>query len=183
MFTSKSVRRVLVGVMAVPLMFSIQGCNDSDALAAIGAIAIIGGAIAVGASGAGAGGHHHHPRPPRHGRWHSVSMVDDSAEMSETEELNSAALMAARYNISISAAKTLKASLKASVEGQTLQPIYELGLSQDDLQSLGQNQGVSSEAISKLSSKLSLSADQTRAMVQQMMVDAQQSQNTQFAVQ
>lgn len=197
MFSSLTIRRVLTGVMAVPLLFSIQGCRDSDAIAAVGAIAIIGGAVAIGSSmnnnnhyrgrgyNNGYGYNRGYQRPPHRGYWHRSSAVvgeDYSHEEREVEELNSAALMASRYNISITAAKTLKNSLNATVEGQTLQPIYELGLSKDDLQSLSQAKGVSAAAIQNLSAKLNLTQSQAEAMVQQMTTDVLNSKNIQAEV-
>lgn len=185
MFSLSTVRRFLVGIMTVPLFFSIQGCRDSDAIAAVGAIAIIGGAIAIGSAASNNNNHYRdhnrgHRPPPHRGHWHRSSMVmgeDYSHEEQEVEELNSAALMASHYNISITAAKTLKNSLKATVEGQTLQPIYELGLSQEDLQSISQAKGVSGAAIQNLSTKLNLTEAQTQSMVQQMTWDVLNSKN------
>lgn len=188
---SLSVRRALAVLMAVPLMFSIQGCTEGEALATVGAIAVIGGAVAVGvAASNNNNGHYRHyrPYPPRHGRWrHAVDektqMVEMTDEELQVEELNSVALMSARYGISMDAARTLKASLKDSVETQSLKPIYELGLSQEDLLKISQNQEITSSGLNNISAKLKLSVDQSRALVQQMMVDAQQSQSAAFAVQ
>ena len=182
---SLAVRRALTVLMAVPLMFSIQGCTEGEALATIGAIAIIGGAVAVGVAASNGSGHHHR-HPPRRGHWrHAVEAtpVEMTEEEKQVEELNSVAMMAARYNISMDAAKVLKASLKNSVESQSLQPVYDLGLSQEDLKNISQSQEITSSGLNNISTKLKLSTDQARVLVQKMMMDAQQSQSAAFAVQ
>ena len=214
MFRFTKFRQALLGAMAIPMLVGIQGCNDRDALAAAGTIAVVGGAVAIGSAysdgyyrndgyyyndGRYYRGPRHYDgyyynngryyrdyrgyhRPPYRGGWHGISAnsdsgVDYSHEEKQVEELNSAALMASHYNIPITAAQTLTNTLKQTVEGQTLQPMYELGLSQADFQSLSQAQGISTNAIDKMSEKLNLSKEQTQTLVHQMMTDVLNSKN------
>lgn len=118
------------------------------------------------------------------GRYHrdgyhhiSFNPAEDASQQQErqaTEDLNNTASVAAHYGITMDAASTLKKALNDTVETQSIQPVYALGLSTSDLQSIATNGEVSETGLQNVSAKLGLTVEQTRAAVKQMMADAQQ---------
>jgi hypothetical protein len=173
-------RRLLVTAVAVPALFSIQGCTDQEVLGTIAGAAIVGGAVAVGVAaskdhdrrGDGRDDRRGDGRDDRRGdygdgrdggRYHSFAATGFAID-------NNVAF-ATRYNVPVSAAVQLNTALKASVSAQNLQPVYELGLSKADLENIGQLSMISNGGITQLASKLQISEAQTRGLVQQMITD------------
>lgn len=114
--------------------------------------------------------------------YHKISATTEDQQMASTgeeavtEDLNNTASVAAHYGIPMQAASLLKNTLRTTVEGNSMQPIYDLGLSTADLQRISQNRDISDAGLQKVSAKLGLSVEQTRMAVRQMMSDAQSSQ-------
>lgn len=192
MFSLFKSRATLFVLFALPLFLAIQGCNERDGVATIASIGILGGGISVGVyddyyydcNGYYGCGYYdrygyYHGRSysrgyyDRYGRWHRTSVhSSDAQEQQVTEDLNNTASVAAHYGLSMEAASTLKKTLRSTVETQSLQPVYNLGLSSTDLYSISQNREISQQGLQNLSGKLGLTAEQTRAAVSKMTADA-----------
>ena len=169
------------------MALAIQGCTDDEALTTLTDVAIIGGAVAVGVAAANAP---QPPPPPRRGpdrgpgpggprRFSEeidLGSVSDVSSISLTAPQESETQkMAAHYNLPLSAAQTLTNTLQESVQTRSLQPVYDLGLSDSDLQDIGANMAVSNVAINNISAKLNISEDLAKSVLQQMQKDARQS--------
>ena len=202
---SKNLRRAFVAIIALPMALSLQGCTDQEALAVLGGVAIVGGAVALGVAASNNDDsytYHEHNNyyyqqnpPPYYGGYHggyyggyngSCSYYASgcynpyyrslkSGKMS-ADELNEISLAAARYNLPLESAATLKAALNTAVRSQNLQPVLDLGLTRSDLASIANMKMISDSSLNQLASKLSVSQEQARGAVQQMMVDIQASQ-------
>lgn len=203
MFSKLKLRHALFGLVAIPFFIAIQGCDDRQAVGTVATIGVVGGALTVGSYsndyyyncngyygcgyydrrgyyyrnypnyGYGRGYNRGYDRGYR--RISNVTPEQVTQEEQATEDLNNTASLAARYGITMEAASTLKHTLRTTVENDSLQPVYDLGLSSSDLLNISQSRDISESSLQKVSSKLGLTVEQTRAAVRQMMADAQQN--------
>ena len=134
----------------------------------------------------------HYNRPPYYGYggygrrpWaqNEISQNTSSAKVTTTplaslktaDELNAVSLVSQRYQIPMASAAVLQKSIKEAVEKQDLKPLYEIGVSKEDLLQIGQGQMISNTALRNLSQKLDISEDNARKVIRQMMEDARAS--------
>ncbi len=190
-------RRLLAALFIAPGLLMVQGCTDQEVLATVGVIAVVGGAVAIGAAVNNNNNHHHHhynnhyrPRPPHHGYgyggygrpprpWNisetTEKVMTPLTELSTADELNAVSLVATRYQLPLSSAASLQKTLKATVDTQSLQPLYDLGLSRTDLMDIGQYKMISNTGLRNVAQKLDITESQVKVVVQRMMDDAQQN--------
>jgi hypothetical protein len=207
-------KKIAAMLFVVPGLISIQGCTDEEVLATVGVIAIVGGAVALGAATSGDNDNHHHHnsnhyqqnnyyyqqnnhynppyghRPPYYGYggyghrpWAQVGSetsvrtekLTPLASLKTADEFNAVSLVAQRYQIPMGSAAFLQKSLKETVEQKDLKPLYDLGISRDDLARMGQGQMISNTGLRNLSQKLDISEESARKVIRQMMEDARAS--------
>ncbi len=201
---SKNIKRAFVAIMAIPMALSLQGCTDQEALAVLGGVAIVGGAVALGVAASDNNDsyyYHNHNNyyyhtnpPPYYGGYHggyyggytgcsayygTCGYRSLKSKKMSTDELNAISLMSARYNIPLESAATLSAAVKGALQSQNLQPVLDLGLTRSDLASIGSMKMISETSLENLAGKLSVSSEQARGVVERMMSDIQASQAAQ----
>lgn len=179
---SLSIRKAMMWLFAVPFVLSLQGCTDDEVLGTVAGIAIIGGAVAVGAAAANNHGDDHRGWHDHGGHWgRRAVMADDAVAGGDqsTDDLNSIAMMSAHYNIPMGAASQLKDVLNSSLNNRSVQPIYDMGLSASDLQAIGSYQMISDVGVNNVASKLQIPSENARSMVQQMIADAKTAKQQQ----
>lgn len=208
-------KKIVAMLFVVPGLITIQGCTDEEVLATVGVIAIVGGAVALGAAASGDNDNHHHHnnnhyqqnnyyyqqnnhynrppyghRPPYHGYggygrrpWAQAGTsaavrtekLTPLASLKTADELNAVSLVSQRYQIPMGSAALLQKSLKETVESKDLKPLYEMGISREDLARMGQGEMISNTGLRNLSQKLEISEDSARKVIRRMMEDARAS--------
>lgn len=129
----------------------------------------------------GYGGYGHRPwgqRENAQGAWVEKVQTTPLASLKTADELNAVSLVSQRYQIPMASAAVLQKSIKETVEKQDLKPLYEMGVSKDDLLRIGQGHMISNTGLRNLSQKLDISEDSARKVVRQMMEDARASVQT-----
>ena len=178
-------------VVALAIAMGTTGCKNEDVAAVGGAIAIVAGAVAIGAA---LGGDDHSHRPvcrggyvercrstyDRWGRRHtSCTREWDSCATRYSATVGSSLLRADRsvstvsgkYNLPLESAERLTKALQAAHAGNA-DALTSLGLSQSDLTSMAKFQSPSKEGIEKMAASLALSRSATTQLVKDLMEDA-----------
>ncbi len=183
--------------VALSIAMGTTACKNEDVAAVGGAIAIVAGAVAIGAALGDDDDHSHRPRcrggyvercRSTHDRWgrrHTsctrewdscATRYAASAASSLLRADRSVSTVSGRYNLPLESAERLTKALQSAHAGQA-DALTSLGLSQDDLTSMAKFQMPSSDGIEKMAKSLALSRSATQGLIQELMNDAR----TQFA--
>lgn len=189
------VRPVLTAALALPMMFSTQGCTDDEVATSLGAIAIVAGAVAIGAadhSPSSCHGGYTRECLSHRDRWggihHSCRDIYDSCKyyyeakldipgLSDVSKLATPAVdagtarVAKKYGLSFDAAERLTDALKAA-RASNLQPIYDLGLTKADLERLGEMRMINDASIEALAAKLETTNEDAKSLVANLLKDS-----------
>ena len=190
-------RRLLTVTLAIPVFMSVQGCTDQDIAVGLGTVAIIGGAIAIGAA-AGNDHHHYEPRPGYghgydHGYDHgyndgyghgggyggwgyransapiNLEKIAAQDDAPSKAEVNSK--VAAHLGLTVDAATTLNTALQTAGQTKNLDAVYKLGLDKGDLKNLLQTKMISDQGVINLGRSLNVSTETARKAVETMLGD------------
>ena len=191
MFESKS-SKVLAALLVLPFLFTVQGCTDDEVLGTLAGIAVVGGAVAIGAA---AGGHDHdrgdrgdYDRGDRgdccrgggdrggHGGHRgrellTADSLDFTSDVDTTDALNQTSALAQHYGVTFQAAAKVQSAMSGAVFANSLQPLYDIGMSRADIETFGQMKMISNQGIAGLAQKLVITTPQATNMLAQMIID------------
>ncbi|HRK07157.1 MAG TPA: hypothetical protein PLZ57_05265 [Pseudobdellovibrionaceae bacterium] len=177
--------------VALSIAMGTTACKNEDVAAVGGAIAIVAGAVAIGAA-LGDDDHSHRPRcrggyvercRSTHDRWgrrHTSCKREWDPCATRYSAVAASSLLSAdmsvstvsgKYNLPLESAERLTKALQAAHAGQA-DALTSLGLSQDDMTSMAKFQLPSSEGIEKMATSLALSRSATQDLIQSLMNDA-----------